>query len=91
MVHLKHQKHNDESENRRSRLSSNSFSSQDDATRLHTTKPAELGDNLANLGIMSATVDFKRNKDAPFQQTIKLVTNLMGELDQRVTLLRRSK
>ena len=84
MVHLKHQKHNDESENRRSRLSSNSFSSQDDATRLHTTKPAELGDNLANL-------DFKRNKDAPFQQTIKLVTNLMGELDQRVTLLRRSK
>jgi hypothetical protein len=90
-VHLKHQKHNDESENRRSRLSSASFSSQDDASRLHTAKPVELSENITNLGTGVFNIDFKRNKEVPFQKTINLVSNLIGELDIRVANLRKSK
>jgi len=33
VIHLKHQRHNDESEHRRSRLSSASFSSQEDKSK----------------------------------------------------------
>jgi hypothetical protein len=72
-------------------LSSASFSSQDDASRLHTVKPAETNEIITNLGTGMCYIDFKRNKEVPFQKTINLVSNLIGELDIRVANLRKSK
>lgn len=82
VIHIKHQKHNDESEHRRSRLSSASFSSQEELTPRQADFPEEPTDQQAiGLNLNLSTVpgmDFKRNKEASFQNTITLVSNLIN-------------
>ena len=89
VIHLKHQRHHEESEQRRSRLSS-SLSSQEDLSsrqlEIEEPKPLELLDNNFNL-----SMDFKRNKEVSFQNTISLVSNLINELDSRARKLRVKK
>lgn len=95
VLNLKHKKHNDESEHRRSRLSSASFSSQEEMTPNRSSDLEEdpktdqqmIGANLNPMGGM----DFKRNKETSFQNTISLVSNLINELDNRARKLRAKK
>ena len=97
VIHIKHQKHNDESEHRRSRLSSASFSSQEEMTPIHSSSFEEepktdqqmIGANL-NINPVSG-MDFKRNKETSFQNTIALVSNLINELDTRARKIRAKK
>lgn len=70
VVHLKHQKHNDESENRRSRLSSASFSSQDDASRLHV-KPTEHVPENVTLGTTVHNVRLQEKQRSVFPKDIE--------------------
>lgn len=90
MLHLKHQKHNDESEQRRSRLSSSaSFSSQEDISRI--INPADMEEkNDTNLASI-LSMDFKRNKEANFSKTICLMKNLINEIDDRAKRLKGKK
>ena len=96
VIHIKHQKHNDESEHRRSRLSSASFSSQEE----RAPEPMDVEEeNKTDQQMVGATIninniigmDFKRNKEASFQNTISLVTNLINELDNRAKKIRAKK
>lgn len=96
MLHLKHQKHNDESEHRRSRLSSASFSSQDDISKL--ISPSEAMDESSVIKAQDSQIknyinmDFKRNKEAvSFQKTITLVTGLIGELEMKQRKIKARK
>lgn len=95
VIHIKHQKHNDESEHRRSRLSSASFSSQEELTPRQSDFPEETTDQQAvglNLNLNTVPgMDFKRNKEASFQNTITLVSNLINELDTRARKIRAKK
>lgn len=95
VIHIKHQKHNDESEHRRSRLSSASFSSQEELTPRQSDFPEEPTDQQAiglNLNLNTVPgMDFKRNKEASFQNTITLVSNLINELDTRARKIRAKK
>jgi hypothetical protein len=83
---LKHQKHNDESEHRRSRLSSASFSSQEDLAK--TPCPVEFFDQESSaikaqdsLLKNYLNIDFKKNKESvSFQKTVSLVAGLISEL-----------
>ena len=95
VLHIKHQKHNDESEHRRSRMSSASFSSQEEMTPNRSsdfdeeprTDQQVVGGNINPVSGM----DFKRNKETSFQNTISLVSNLINELDNRAKKLRAKK
>jgi hypothetical protein len=50
-----------------------------------------IGLNL-NLNLNNITgLDFKRNKEASFQNTISLVSNLINELDNRARKIRTKK
>ena len=96
MLHLKHQKHNDESEHRRSRLSSASFSSQDDISKL--ISPSEAMDESSVIKAQDSqiknyiNIDFKRNTEAvSFQKTITLVTGLIGELEMKQRKIKARK
>lgn len=100
MLHLKHQKHNDESEHRRSRLSSASCSSQEDLSR--TINVNEFGNNneqdakeiKAQESQIKAflQMDFKRNKESvSFQKTLSLVTGLIGELEMKQKRIKARK
>jgi hypothetical protein len=96
VLHLKHQKHNDESEHRRSRLSSASFSSQDDISKL--ISPSEAMDESSVIKAQDSQIknyinmDFKRNKEAvSFQKTITLVTGLIGELEMKQRKIKARK
>lgn len=46
-----------------------------------------IGVNVNAIGAM----DFKRNKESSFQNTISLVSNLINELDNRARKLRAKK
>jgi hypothetical protein len=96
VLHLKHQKHNDESEHRRSRLSSASFSSQDDISKL--ISPSEAMDESSVIKAQDSQIknyinmDFKRNKESvSFQKTITLVTGLIGELEMKQRKIKARK
>ena len=95
VIHIKHQKHNDESQHRRSRLSSASFSSQQELTpRQNDFQDEPTDQQLVGLNINLNSIpgmDFKRNKQASFQNTISLVSNLINELDSRSRKIRAKK
>jgi hypothetical protein len=93
---LKHQKHNDESEHRRSRLSSASFSSQEDIGKF--ISPSEVIDESSMIKGQDSQIknyinmDFKRKKDSvSFQKTITLVTGLIGELEMKQKKIKARK
>jgi hypothetical protein len=93
---LKHQKHNDESEHRRSRLSSASFSSQEDIGKF-ISAPEVMEESSMTKAQDSQiknyiNMDFKRNKDSvSFQKTITLVTGLIGELEMKQKKIKARK
>lgn len=94
VIHIKHQKHNDESEHRRSRLSSASFSSQEELTPRQDFPEEPTDQQVVGLNLNLNSVpgmDFKRNKEASFQNTITLVSNLINELDTRARKIRAKK
>ena len=75
-MHLKHQKHNDDVSQRRSRLSSSaSFSSQEDISRI--IGPIDYKNEDMNLNSI-LSFDFKRNKEASMGKTVALVKNLIN-------------
>ena len=96
MLHLKHQKHNDESEHRRSRLSSASFSSQEDISKF--ISPSEPIDESSMIKAQDSQIknyinmDFKRTKESvSFHKTITLVTGLIGELEMKQRKIKARK
>ena len=93
VLHIKGQKHNDESEYRRSRLSSASVSSQEELTPSKELEEEIKSDEVMGLINVNpiAGMDFKRSKEASFQNTISLVSNLISELDSRARKVRAKK
>lgn len=90
VLHLKHKKHNDDSFQRRSRLSSASMSSsQDDFSRILGNGDMD-PNNDSNLNNI-LNMDFKRNKDASFSKTISLVKNLISEIDEKAKKIKSKK
>ena len=77
-------------------MSSASFSSHEDMTPSKgegEVDPKADQDILAlNLNLNPVPgMDFKRNKESSFQNTISLVTNLISEIDNRAKKLRAKK
>ena len=93
---MKHQKHNDESEHRRSRLSSASFSSQEDIGKFISAPEVMEESSMTKAQDLQIknyiNMDFKRNKDSvSFQKTITLVTGLIGELEMKQKKIKARK
>ena len=73
-----------------SRLSSASFSSQDDISRI--INPNEIEDKNNDSQLVSIlNLDFKRHKEPAFGKTINLVKNLIGEIDAKARKMRSKK
>ena len=104
-MHLKHQKHNDESEHRRSRMSSmsNSVKGGDTPRESHVRESIvqlpmastishnqeNMNSNINGKGV--SYLDFKRKPPGNFHKTLEMMSSLIGDLDGKMLKLRNER
>jgi hypothetical protein len=79
MMHLKHEKHNNESGKSIEPVIA-SLSQQHNKSKFYVAKAAQLNDNITCISIRTYNGDFKINNKAFFQKIINVMLNLIDKI-----------